>query len=55
MARENQWAYTAQVVRCHAKAAMERENDRYTGQEGADSSGIMTRLVAGPTGRYGEE
>lgn len=48
MARGSQYAYRAEVVRCHAKAAMERAGDAYSSQEGADTAGIMTRLVGGP-------
>lgn len=48
MAKGSQFAYHAEVVRCHARAAMERQSDAYKSQEGVDTAGIMTRLVAGP-------
>jgi len=52
MARENQFAYRGEVVRCHARAAMDRASEIYTSQEGADTAGLMSRLSEGPTGTY---
>jgi hypothetical protein len=52
MARESQFSYRAEVIRCHARAAMDRESEVYTSQEGADTAGLMTRLTQGPTGTY---
>ena len=50
MARSSQLAYRAELIRCHARAAMDHASEQYAKQEGADSSGLMTRLTHGPTG-----
>lgn len=48
-AKDNAWAYRAEVVRCHACAALERAVHDYTKQDGADSAGIYPRFVTTPT------
>lgn len=51
MARENQRAYDAEMVRCHARAAMDRRSDQYQKENpDADMAGMMTRLSRLPEG-----
>lgn len=49
MAKENQFAYEAEAVRCHACAAKDRVGKQYQDQEGSDTAGLMVRLTRTPT------
>lgn len=49
-AKENSFKYRAQVLVCHACAAEQRVYSKFTGQDGADSAGVFTRLTYGPHG-----
>lgn len=50
MANENQFRYTAEVIRCHACAATERAVKTFSGQDNADTAGIRARLTSTPHG-----
>lgn len=50
MAKENQYKYEVEPVRCHACAARERAAQQYQDAEGADTAGLMFRFVRTPTG-----
>jgi hypothetical protein len=49
-ARENQFRYRAEVIRCHACAALDRAVSEHTRQDGADTAGIQARLTLTPHG-----
>lgn len=46
-AKENQLAYAAEIVRCHACAAKERAAKKFA-DDGGDSAGAMTRMTKYP-------
>ncbi|MGH9003942.1 MAG: hypothetical protein ACRDYV_12515 [Acidimicrobiia bacterium] len=48
MAKANQFGYRAQIVRCHACAAKDREAASFTRAEGADTAGLQVQLTATP-------
>jgi hypothetical protein len=50
MARANQLRYGAEVVRCHARAAMDRQTEWYRKQKGSDEAGLLVRLTRTPAG-----
>jgi hypothetical protein len=52
-AKENQFKYEAEPVRCHACAARDRIAEQYRGQDGADTAGLMVRLTRTPHGPVG--
>lgn len=50
MAKQNQFGYDAELVRCHACAARARVYEQYAKQEGADTAGLMVRITRTPHG-----
>lgn len=50
MDKAHQFAYAAEVVRCHSCAAKERAGDGYARQDGADTAGLLVQLTHTPHG-----
>lgn len=48
MAKENQFAYAAEVVRCQACKAQGHASEAYQKNEDNDQHGIMVRLTKTP-------
>lgn len=48
-AKEHQNDYGAEVVRCHACAALERAMSEYGKADGADTAGLRARLTRTPS------
>lgn len=46
-AREHQFAYGAEIVRCHACAAKDKAAQKFQ-KDGGDSAGAMTRMTKYP-------
>lgn len=49
MAKENQYAYDAEVIRCHACAAKERAVESFE-KAGGETHGLGVRLTRTPHG-----
>lgn len=50
MARENQYKYEVEPIRCHACKAREDAAAQYAKREGADTAGLMFRFTRTPAG-----